>query len=169
MRLDIEGDKLFLKNNHAGCMWIFTSVLMLPFIPAIYFLWNEPRDIVPLYFVLPFTLIFVVAAPIMLRELAKMCIVTVEINRTIGEVKITQSAFFVRNQLVYAIRDIVCIEIECSDNDGEFFDVKMVLKNDQKFPILHGNYKPGITDKIEKITEFLAVRSHTILVKETMV
>jgi len=169
MRLDIKGDKLFIKNYHAGCMWIFMSVLMVPFIPAIYFLWNEPRDIVPLYFVLPFTLIFLVAAPLMLREAAKMRIVTVEINRTLGEVKITKSAFFSRNRSVHAIRDIACIDIECSDNDGEFFDVKMVLKNDEKFPILHGNYKPGIIDKIEEITEFLAVRDYNIAVRETKV
>lgn len=169
MKLNIDGDKLFLKNDYAGCMWIFYTFLLLPFIPAIYLLWQEPRDSAPLYFVLPFTLMFIISAPLIIREAVKMKIVTLEINRTIEEVKITKGALYKKSHKTYTLSEIKKIEVECSDNDGEFFNVNMLFDDGNRLPILHGSYRAGVFNQIDEINQFIKIRSAEIPVEEIKV
>lgn len=169
MRLDIKGDKLFLKNDYAGCMWLFYTFLFLPFVVGIYLLWQEPRETAPLYFVLPFTLVFLATAPILIWQAMKMRIVTVEIDRTLGTAKITKSAIFSKTYDSRKLDEINAIHVECSDNDGEFFNVTLRFKDDDELPIIHGSSRTGVYDEITRIAEFLSVRYSGIPVTETRV
>ena len=169
MRLDIKNDKLYLKNDYAGCMWIFYTVLIVPFIFGIYLLWQEPRDVAPLYFVLPFTVLFLFAAPILIKQAVKMKIVTLEIDRTLGHIKISKSALFSKKKELRKINEIDFIKVECSDNDGEFFNVNMHFKDSAIRPILHGNHRVSIFGQIEDINDFLEVRFPKITIQEIRV
>lgn len=169
MRLDVNGDKLFLKNDYAGCMWIFYSFMIIPFFSGIYLLWQEPSDTVPLYFVLPFTIVFLIAVPIMLKEAIKMRIVTLEMDRTLGQICISKSALFSKEKELRKINEIDFIQVECSDNDGEFFNVKMHFKDNVVVPILHGNHRASIFGQIKEINDFLEVRFPKVPIQEISV
>lgn len=169
MKLDVKGDKLFLKNDYAGCMWIFYSFLLIPFVAGIYLLWQEPSDVVPLYFLLPFTFGFLITTPIMLKEAIKMRIVTLEMDRTLGNISISKSALFSKSHETREISEINTIQVECSDGDGEFFNVSMHFKDGYKLPILHGNHRDSIFSQIQEINDFLQIRFATIPIQEIRV
>lgn len=95
-----------------------------------------------------------------------MKIVTLEIDRTLGQIQVSKRALFSKEKEMRKIDEIDFIQVECSDNDGEFFNVNIHFKDNSVLPILHGNHRASIFGQIKEINDFLEVRLPKIPIKE---
>ncbi|MDZ7588840.1 MAG: hypothetical protein U5J78_06805 [Parasphingorhabdus sp.] len=155
-----DGDRMVITNNHAGCLWLFYAVLLIPFFIAVPYLWLAPRDKAPLMFIVPFTLIFVLALPFVVRHILHLEYIRMTLDRrpradSGGLIMIQTRGIFTRRNIVKPLDQIWRMEMEVSDNDGYFYSVDLAFRDGTKIALTQGSHKAGVLQECDNLREFL--------------
>ena len=158
MAFRIEGDRLTVKSRHAWAMWLLYGIFALGFPPAILAMWQAGPEKIPLLANLAFTGLFLAGLPFLLGEIAKQRLVTAHLDRKTGVLEVSQRGLITHSRETRRIEDVDRVEMETSDNDGEFHALYVVFRDGSRFAFSHGNYRRGMEEERDRFLAFLRMR-----------
>lgn len=158
MAFRIDGDCLTVNSQYAWVSWIIYGIFVLGFPPAIIAMWQAGPEKIPLWFNLIFTGFFLAVLPYFLREIARARIVRAHIDTASGIVEISKRGLVTRSRETRRVEDIDRIEMQTSENDGEYFSLHVIFRDGGSFAFSHGNYREGMEEERDRFLTFLQKR-----------
>ena len=155
MAFRIDGDILTVSSHYAWVSWIFCGVFAFGFPPAIIAMWRQSPDQIPLLVNLACTCIFLGALPYLFGEMAKARLVKARIDAKSGTIEISKRGLITRSRETRRIEDIDRIEMQTTDNDGEYFSLHVIFHDDGSFPFRHGNHRASMEDERDAFLAFI--------------
>lgn len=169
MAVSINGDRATIKSRFAWSVWILHGIFLLFFPPLIWAMWTTETADIPVYASAVFTGLYLLCVPWLLRGLATETLVSGEIDRKAGTVRLVTRGLAKRSVAARPIDDIDRIEMRTTDNDGEFHSVYLVFRDGTYCAVLHGNDRVGVEDKRDTFLDFIRQRRPDVTVVETRV
>lgn len=143
-RVVFKDDKDWLE---AGVFMIFLIVFPI----AIVMMWREPREVVPLYFAVPFTLVFAVVVPFLVRRVTSARTRHIILDLTDGGLEIVERTPFRRDRKLANARDVTKAEFRTTDDDGYWHTASLVLADGSRFAFAQGNVNADVRGKFDAL------------------
>lgn len=142
-------------------------VFLIAFPFAMVALWRLGSEVVPVYFALPFTLVFLVAVPFMAGRLRAARTRQISFVPAIGVLHVIESRPGRRDHTRADAGEVDRIEFNTTDNDGFWYTASLVLRDGRSFGFAQGNWRPDVSEKYERFAASLRQANPDIRLVET--
>jgi hypothetical protein len=119
-------------------------------------LWQEPRDVAPLYFLIPFTGVFLIATPFLIKQVLVARTRRVELCPGERQFVITERSLFTKRVRHESLDHMVAVVFETTDNDGYWYRGLVELRPGEKITFVQGSYRPAIRAEFDALVKRLA-------------
>lgn len=133
---------------------ILCGLFLLVFPPTIIAMWLEPRDSIPLYAVLPFTIVFLLGAPFLFKTLMSARSRRIWMDDE-GSLRVRETTPFSQNEWTVNIDGIEKLVFKTVDNDGFWYRAMIFLKDGRQVTFAQGGHEPGVRELYESLLEKL--------------
>jgi hypothetical protein len=147
---------------------ILCSIFLIIFPVAIIALWTAPRDEVPLYFLVPFTLVFALAVPFLAREVISARTRRIAIDAPGRAIVLTTVQPFngARSRNI-AMKDVSRVMFETTDHDGFYYRGLLDLGADDQITFTQGNHHTTVRAEAERMITALRQVQPALEIVET--
>lgn len=158
--LMFKDDKDWLE---AGLCMVFLIVFPV----AILALLREPRDVAPLYFVVPFGLIFAACVPFLVRRVRSARSRRISFAPASGSLEIVERTPFHRHSRTVGADDIARLEFETADNDGFWYTASVVLGDGTSIAFAQGTNRPYVRERFAALLAEVQRVNPRVLAEDT--
>ncbi|NNE87778.1 MAG: hypothetical protein HKN27_06845 [Silicimonas sp.] len=156
---------LEFKDGKDWAEAVLCAIFLIVFPIAIIALWKGPQETVPLYFLLPFTGIFLICVPLLIRAVLIARSRTITVDRKTGEVSVTSRAPVRNDRQRFAATDIDAAVFRTTDNDGYWYTA-LLRTPGQDVVFAQGSHRPDVRKKFEAMVAELRRFAPALKVEE---
>ena len=135
---------------HDGKDWLeagLCMIFLIVFPVAILAMLREPRDVAPLYFVVPFGLIFAACVPFLVRRVRLARSRRISFAPASGSLEIVERTPFRQDRRTVDADEIARLEFLTTDNDGYWYTASIVLGDGTSIAFAQGNHRPHVRER----------------------
>jgi hypothetical protein len=142
---------------------VLSGIALAVFGVAILVMWFEPRDDVPLHYILPFTVAFALVAPKMVRNVINARTRQFRFNATSGTISVSESGLLRKAQTDYLAQSIAALRIEVSSSRGmAWFTAMFETKEGARVIFRQSGEAREAREAAEAVQAFLAERGRQV-------
>lgn len=142
------------------------SLFLVAFPIAIWAVWHQPRDLAPLYFVVPFTLFFLLTVPFLLRAVFGARTNRFSFNYKTKKFKLMRKGLFFQETIEEPLAAINRLILVTSDNDGYYYKLLLELSDGQRLKLAQGSWEPSIREIAEVHQDWLNKAGYSVPIIE---
>ena len=147
---------------------ILCSIFLIIFPIGVIAFWTAPRDVVPLYVRIPFTLVFALAVPFLTRTVISARTRLIEIDAPGRAIVLTTvQPFNGAESRSIAMEDVSRVMFETTDNDGFFYRGLLDLGADDQITFTQGNDHATVRAEAERMITVLQQVQPALEIVET--
>ncbi len=152
--------------------WLVAIVylfFLVIFPPAIVAIWTKPQEY-PFFISLFCTLLFLISAPFLIKEIMKTSTITVLLTPWDRAILITKKNFRREHSTKKSIDTITAIQFETTDSDaGFFYKVHLVFNDGESVRFVQGSAHKGIREEAELMQKSLQDRGKDVQIVDIRV
>jgi hypothetical protein len=145
----------FVDRADWASAWL-AAVFLVVFPIAIFKIWQEPREVAPLIYIVPFTAIFVSVVPYLLKLVLKAQTRQFQINPDSNQLDISVTSLLRRDFEQVPALNVQSLTFETTDNDGFWYSAEIRLNDGRSLCFAQGSYEPGVRNDLARMQEQLS-------------
>lgn len=127
-------------------------MFLIVFPIAIIAIWNAPREDAPLVFIVPFTAVFAIAMPFLVRQIAGAHTRRIAIDRPSCSIKLSMKRpFRAAQSRTIAMGQVRRVLFETTDHDGYWYCAMLDLRDGDRIGFAQGNHEETVFAKAERM------------------
>lgn len=146
----------------AGVCLVFLIVFPL----AIIAMWQAPRDIAPLHFLIPFAALFALGSPFLAQQVVTARTREMRVNVQTGESSIIAARPLQRSLEVIPAAISKALIMEVTRNDGFWYSAYLELQGSRRINFAQGSHKAAVRTELKRMAEALLPTHPALPVRE---
>lgn len=141
------------QGDWLGAIMILFFLIIFPI--CIIAIWLEPRDAAPLHFAVPFTAIFSLSLPVMVKELLSARTREFLLNCQTGEIILKMKRPLHSSVERIAPQSISKLIFQTTDNDGYWHHAMLEISKQRLISFAQGGHEPAVRAEYDRMIEAL--------------
>lgn len=152
----MSAEAKYIAHDRADWLSAALYAFFLALFPIVlWMIWNEPRQAIPLYIALPFTLLFVACVPFLWRGITRAQSTTITFDSTSGTLVVRRWQPFNIGEEALDARAVKAVIFEESDNDGYWYRGLIDCGAEEPIVFVQGSHLRTVRDETEQLTNLL--------------
>lgn len=128
---------------------------LIVFPVAIVAMWNEPREVAPLKYLVPFAALFALGLPFLLKQVVSARTRELLVDSQKGQITLLTWYPYQKSTEVFRPHLVNKLVFETTVDDGYWYCAKLVLRNSRKIVFAQGSHEPHVRAELAKMTAVL--------------